>query len=109
MEVSATTQSPGATDADAVVLGVFDGEHDAPGGSAEVAELLASGEARRSFKALALAHAEGRRWLVVGLGKREDFTPERARVVAAAARDRARELSCQALCWETPDGAPQIA
>ncbi len=109
MEVSATTQSPRVTDADTVVLGVFDGEQDAPGGPAEVAELLASGEARRSFKALALAHAEGRRWLVVGLGKRDDFTPERARVAAAAARDRARELSCQALCWETPDGAPQIA
>ena len=67
-------------------------------------ELLASGEARRSFKALALAHADGKRWLLVGLGAREDFTPERARVAAAVARERARELSARALCWELPRG-----
>jgi leucyl aminopeptidase len=102
MEVSASTQPVSATDADTVVLGVFDGEADTPSEPAEVAALLASGEARGSFKALALAHAEGKRWLLVGLGKRADFTPERARVAAALARDRAKELSAEALCWELP-------
>jgi leucyl aminopeptidase len=110
MKVSATTQPTGTTDADTVALGLFDGGEigaDAPG---EVAELLSSGEARGSLKSLALAHAGGKRWLLVGLGKREDFTPERARVAAAVARERTRELSATTLCWELPpDGGPQIA
>jgi leucyl aminopeptidase len=110
MEVSATTQSAGATDADTVVLGVFDGSDDRPSGPAEVGELLSSGEARRSFKALALAHAADKRWLIVGLGKREDFSPERARVTASVARERARELSSETLCWELPsDSGAQVA
>jgi leucyl aminopeptidase len=67
-------------------------------------ELLASGEAQRSFKALALTHADGKRWLTVGLGQRKDFTPERARVAAALARERTRELSTRVLCWEVPAG-----
>src|SRR5271166_6540799 len=96
MQVSSTTQPAGATVADTVVLGAFEG---AP---REVGELLASGEARHSFKALGLAHSEGKRWLVVGLGKREDFTPERARIAAAVARERARELSAVSLCWQAP-------
>jgi leucyl aminopeptidase len=111
MQVSSTTQAAGATDADTVVVGVFDGG--AGGSSApppEVAELLVSGEARNSFKALGLTHAAGKRWLVVGLGKPGDFTPERARVAAAITRDRARELSAKTLCWELPgDGDPHVA
>jgi leucyl aminopeptidase len=111
MQVSATTEPASVTDADTVVLGVFDGgESDPQGIPQEVAELLASGEARRSFKALGLTHAAGKRQLVVGLGKHGDFTPERARVAAAIARDRTRELSAKTLCWELPgDGDPQVA
>ena len=111
MQVSSTTEPASATDADTIVLGVFDGsESDPQATPPEVAELLTSGEARRSFKALALTHAAGKRWLVVGLGKHGDFTPERARVAAAVARDRARELSAKTLCWELPgDGDPQVA
>jgi leucyl aminopeptidase len=102
MNVSATTQPGSASGADTVVLGVFDGEpliSDAP---QETGRLLSSGEARSSFKSLALAHVEDTRWLLVGLGSREELTPERARVAAALARDRARELSAQTLCWQLP-------
>ncbi len=112
MQVSSTTQAAGATDADTVAVGVFDdgGKEGSPATPPEVAELLASGEARRSFKALGLTHAAGKRWLLVGLGKPKDFTPERARVAAAIARDRTRELSAKTLCWELPgDGDPQVA
>jgi leucyl aminopeptidase len=110
MEVSASTQPGGVTDADTVALGVFDGGELGPDAPAEVSQLLASGEARRSFKSLALAHAAGKRWLLVGLGKREEFTAERARVAASVVRDRLRELSTVALCWELPDGSgPEIA
>src|SRR4029077_804492 len=110
MEVSATTQPAGATDADTIALGLFDGRQLAGEAPAEVAQLLSSGEARGSPKSLALAHAGGKRWLVVGLGKREDFTPERARVAAVVARDRAHELSAVTLCWELPlEDAPALA
>jgi leucyl aminopeptidase len=111
MQVSSTTEPASATDADTVVLGVFDGDESGlQSAPPEVAELLSSGEARSSFKALALTHAAGKRRLVVGLGKPEDFTPERARVAAAVVRDRARELSAKTLCWELPaDGDAQVA
>jgi leucyl aminopeptidase len=103
MEVSSTTQPGSASGADTVVVGVTGGRlasGDTPG---EVAELLSSGEARDSFKSLALAHASGTRWLTVGLGEPQDFTPERARALAAVVRERARELGTKTLCWELPD------
>ncbi len=106
MNVSWTADPPEATEADTVVLGLFEGEEPRAGARAEVGELLASGEAQRSFKALAVTHADGKRWLTVGLGPHKDFTPERARVAAALARERARELSARVLCWEVPAAGP---
>ena len=104
MNVSWTADPPEATEADTVVIGVFEGEEPRSDAPKQVGELLASGEAQRSFKALALTHADGKRWLTVGLGPRKDFTPERARVAAALARERAREISTRVLCWEVPAG-----
>ncbi len=102
VDVSVTTQPGAHTDADTVAVGIFEGE-DAPAGlPGEAARLIASGEARGKPKALAVAHAEGKRWLLVGLGKRGDFTPERARVAAAGAHARALELSTRILCWQAP-------
>jgi leucyl aminopeptidase len=109
MQVSATTQPPGSTDADTVALAVFEDGGAPEAAPPEAAALLAAGEARGAFKSLALAHAEGKRWLLVGLGKRERFTPERARAAAAAVRGRARELSTVALCWQVPEDSPEIA
>jgi leucyl aminopeptidase len=106
VNVSWTADPPEATEADTVVVGLFEGEEPRADTGGRVpdplGELLASGEAQRSFKALALTHAEGKRWLTVGFGARKDFTPERARVAAALARERARELSTRVLCWEVP-------
>jgi leucyl aminopeptidase len=113
VNVSWTADPPEATEADTVVLGLFEDEEpridtggqDGRGGAPhQLGELLSSGEAQRSFKALALTHADGKRWLTVGLGPRKDFTPERARVAAALARERTRELSTRMLCWEVPAG-----
>jgi leucyl aminopeptidase len=103
MDVEATTQNPPATHADTVVVGVFEGEdvaHDTPGH--ELQALLESGEARRSFRKLAVAHAGGKRWILVGLGKRDAFDGERARVAAGVAHGRAVELGASTLCWEVP-------
>ena len=92
MDVRATTDAPAATGADTIAVGVFEGEgvaHDLPDGA--LGALLESGEARTGFRKLALTHADGRRWIVAGLGKREEFDPERARIAAAGvARPRPR-------------------
>jgi leucyl aminopeptidase len=103
MDVRATTDAPAATGADTIAVGVFDGEriaHDLPDG--QLGALLESGEARTGFRKLALTHADGRRWIVAGLGKREEFDPERARIAAAGVLGRARELGTRSLCWELP-------
>ncbi len=105
MKVTLVSETPGATNADTVAVGLFDGE-DAPAGVPdEVSELLSSGEARSTCKALAVTHVQDKRWLTVGMGKREDFTPERARVAAARALERAREISTRTLCWLAPERA----
>src|ERR1700740_973286 len=110
MEVSATTRAPSETDADTVAIGTFKDEEPTAGATDELRELLSDGEASRAFKALALAHSDGKRWLSVGLGSRADFTAESARVAAAVARERARELSARELCWLAPaDTGPEIA
>jgi leucyl aminopeptidase len=112
MDISSIAQTQDATDADTIAIGVFEGESSPSQAPAEVLELLESGEAQRSFESLALTHAEGRRWLVVGLGRRTAFTPERARVAASIAGARAREVSTHTLCWELPGGdggAPSVA
>lgn len=107
MRASATTDAPAATAADTIAVGVFEDEgvaHDLEG--APLGALLDSGEARRSFKHLALHHDADKRWLLVGLGKRDAFDPERARVAAATVHGRARELSARVLCWELPHHVP---
>ncbi|MFZ0975226.1 MAG: hypothetical protein WAN22_23565, partial [Solirubrobacteraceae bacterium] len=66
VNVEASTDSPLATGADTIVVGVFEGEdvaHDLPGGV--LGALLASGEARRKFKQLAVAHADAARAILI--------------------------------------------
>ncbi|HEV2999026.1 MAG TPA: M17 family peptidase N-terminal domain-containing protein, partial [Solirubrobacteraceae bacterium] len=110
MLTSSTTQAPSETDADTEALGLFAGEDLPADAPPELAELIAAGEARSSFKALALAHIDQKRRLLVGLGSRADFTPERARVAAATACARAQEISTRTLCWRVPAGCgPEIA
>lgn len=107
MRVLATTELPIATGADTVAIPIFDGEgvaHDVNGKA--LSDLLGSGEARTMFKSLAVTHAAGKRWLLVGLGRRSELDPERARVAAAVAYERAKELGTRILCWEAPHHAP---
>src|ERR1700689_4809941 len=110
MHVSAIVQTAGISDADTVAVGVFGGEAPPADTPAELGDLIASGEARRAFKSLAQTHADGKRWLIVGLGRGEDLTAERARVAASVARSRAHEFSTRTLCWVVPDGCePAVA
>src|SRR4051794_40572081 len=103
MEVRATTESPLQTGADTVCVGLVADEgiaHDVADGA--LGALVASGEARTGAGKVAVAHAEGVRWLLVGLGPRDELDAEGARVAAAVAEARARELGARALCWELP-------
>jgi leucyl aminopeptidase len=103
MYVRATTDDPPATGADTIVVGIFDGKgvpHDVDDGA--LGALVASGEARSGFRKLAVAHAAGKRWILIGLGAREAFDAERARIAASVALGRARELGTERLCWELP-------
>src|SRR3954463_4334507 len=103
MDVRATTEPPPATGADTVAVGLFEEEgiaHDTPDGT--LGALVESGEAKPGFRKLALTHADGMRWLVAGLGKRDEFDPERARGVAGRVIRRARQLGARSLCWELP-------
>jgi leucyl aminopeptidase len=101
--VHATTSLPAQADADTVVIGVLEDEkvhHDVDGGALN--GLLASGEAKAKHRHLAVTHAAGKRWILVGLGKRDELDGERMRVAAASALGRAREIGARRLCWEVP-------
>jgi leucyl aminopeptidase len=105
MDVVTRSPDTALQDADTVAAGLFEGE-DAPAGAPEtVAQLIATGEARAKPGSVALAHADGRRWVLVGLGSRADLDPERARVAAAKALGPARDAGASTLCWLLPDGA----
>ncbi|CAA9497316.1 MAG: Cytosol aminopeptidase PepA [uncultured Solirubrobacteraceae bacterium] len=103
VNVRATTDAPRDTGADTIVIGLFEGKpisHDVEDGALQA--LVDSGEAKAGLRKLAVSHAAGRRWILVGLGNRDAFDAERARVAAAVALGRAQELGTTSLCWEVP-------
>src|SRR4051812_28502942 len=97
--VSARTGPAAETDADTRVVGVFEGEQAA---EPELQAMVESGEAKAALRKVAVAHAGGKRVILAGLGKRDELDPERARVAAAVAAGRARELGARALSWAAP-------
>jgi len=106
VHVEATTASPLESEADTIAVGAFEGERVPRGAGAAILEaLLESGEAKTTLGKLAVAHADRRRFILVGMGPRERFDAESARVAAAAAHARAAELGTEALCWQLPDDA----
>jgi leucyl aminopeptidase len=86
-------------DADLVAIGLAEGE-ELPD---ELRGAPGAGDARSSFKKLAVLHPErGPRVLVVGLGKPPELSAERLRVAAALAAKRARSYEARALAWLVP-------
>lgn len=110
MVTESTTALPADTDADTVVLGILEGEgiaHDVDG---TLQGILDAGEAKAKHRHLAVAHAGGKRWVLVGLGARTELDGERVRIAAASALGRARDLGARRLCWEVPHKVgPEIA
>ncbi len=106
MHVTARGGAPEETAADTRVVGLFEGESLADESLQRLVEL---GEAKPGLKKVAVAHEDApgggqRRVLIAGLGKRGEFDAERARVAAAAAAGRAKELGAVSLSWAAPDG-----
>jgi leucyl aminopeptidase len=101
LAVTARTGAPADTDADTRVVGVFQGESL---DDAALQALVDSGEAKPGLRKLAVTHEDGRRVVLVGLGKRDEFDHERARQAAAAAAGRARDAGARSLSWAAPAG-----
>jgi leucyl aminopeptidase len=104
--VTARPGAPEDTAADTRVVGVFDGDSLADPALQRLIEL---GEAKTGLKKVAVAHEDApgggqRRVLIAGLGSREGFGAEEARVAAAAAAARAKELGSVSLSWAAPEG-----
>jgi leucyl aminopeptidase len=92
---------PRETEADTRVVPVFEGESL---DDAALQPLVDSGEAKAGLRKLAVTHEDGRRVILVGAGKRSELDHERARVAAAVAAGRARELGARSLSWAAPGG-----
>jgi leucyl aminopeptidase len=104
--VSSRSGAPEETPADTRVVGVFEDESLA---DPSLQRLIELGEAKRALKKVAVAHEDApgggqRRVLIAGLGPRDKFGSEQARVAAAAAAARAKELGAVSLSWASPGG-----
>ena len=104
--VIARAGAPEETAADTRVVGVFEGDSLT---DPSLQRLIELGEAKRGLKKVAVAHEDApgggqRRVLIAGLGEREKFGPEEARVAAASAAARAKELGAVSLSWAAPAG-----
>jgi leucyl aminopeptidase len=93
-------------DADFLAVLLFEGD--------ELPEPLAgapgSEDVKAAYKKATLVHpGTPRRALVVGLGDRGDFEPERARVAAAVAARTAGSMDASSLALSGPDGVDQAA
>jgi leucyl aminopeptidase len=106
VHVSVADTTPEDSDADLVCLGLFEDE-DLP---QAFASAPGAGEAKGGFKKLAVLYPERPgRVAIVGLGKRDDFAPERARVAAALAVRQARRIGAGSLAWVVPDAGDAAA
>src|SRR5918999_516621 len=104
--VRARRGAPAETAADTRVVVLFEGESL---DDERLQRLVELGEAKPGLKKIAVAHEDApgggqRRVLIAGLGKRDELDAERARVAAAAAAARAKELGAVSLSWAVPAG-----
>jgi len=100
MRLELSDSDPASAAADLLCIGLFAGE--------ELPAWLAAVEGFDDVRAAAkeltvLRPGPGRRVLVVGLGDRDEFDPERARVAAALAARQARRFGASTLAWVVPE------
>jgi len=100
LKVEVSQASPTEIDAGLLVAGLYEG--------ADLPEALAGAagaeDVKAAFEEVSLLHPmHPGTALVVGLGKREEIGPERARVAAALAARRAAGLGAPSLAWLLPE------
>jgi leucyl aminopeptidase len=104
MKVTVSDTPIAASDTGLVAVGLFDGD-ELPG---ELASAPGADDAKGSFKKLTMLRpGKPARVVAVGLGKREDWEPERARVAAALAVRQAKGLAAETIAWALPDEGEQ--
>jgi leucyl aminopeptidase len=90
-------------DADLVAVGLYEGD--------ELSEPLGStagaADASADFKSQVIVYpGHPERVVIIGLGKKEDFTAEKARVIGAVAQKALKQVKGEALAWMLPE-APE--
>ncbi|MGH2991338.1 MAG: leucyl aminopeptidase [Solirubrobacterales bacterium] len=99
MRVELLDTKPAETEADALCIGLFEGE-DLP---APFASAPGAADAKGGYKKVAVLHPERpERVIVVGLGARDEFEPEHARVAAALAVRQAGSRGAGTIAWDPP-------
>jgi leucyl aminopeptidase len=102
IEVTTRQGDPAETTADTRVVGLF---VDEPSGIESIDKLVESGEIKASFKSTGVVRSHSQRFVTVGLGKRDEFTAERARVAGAASVTAAKGLGAKSLSASGPEGS----
>ena len=99
MRLELSDSDPAAATADLVCIGIHEGD-DLP---SWLASAEGAGDVRAGYKELTLLRpGSPERVLVVGLGDRDAFEPERARVAAALAVRQARRVRAESIGWIVP-------
>jgi len=106
MKVDLSQAALPEVEADLLVVGLYDGD-ELP---KELASTAGADDAKSAYKKLMLLHPERPgRALIVGLGKREEMEPERARIAAALAAREAKRLKATSIAWALPQSADDEA
>ena len=99
VRVELSDTAPEESFADLLCIGLFDGE-DLP---AYLEGAPGAEDVKSKLKSLSVVRPEAsRRVLVVGLGDRDEFTTERARVAAALGVRQARRFDSTSIAWVCP-------
>jgi leucyl aminopeptidase len=106
MKVSVSQAELAAAGVDLLVVGLCEGE-ELP---ADLADAPGAAGAKGGFKKLMPIYPKGASHaLVVGLGKRDDFDAEKARVAAAIAAKEAAKLDATSVAWVLPGSGDDSA
>ncbi len=106
MQVEVTQKAVAETEADVRVIGLSEGQ-ELP---SELASAPGAEDAKATFKRATLLRPEGdARWLVIGLGAREELDAERMRVAAAVTTKAAGLYAATSISWTVPDGRADLA
>ena len=107
MQVESTNKQMYEIDCDVFCVGIFE-DIDTPGWIDERAtKLIDSGVARADEGKITTLHGDEHHTLLVGLGKKDEFDVEKARVASANVRGDAERAGAGTLCWAVPDNVPQ--